>query len=261
MVHTFITIRFLDVVDIFLVAFLLYQLYLLIRGTVAMRIFIGVFAIYMFWLIIKAMNMELLGSILGQVIGVGVIALLIVFQQEIRQFLLMLGNQNFLNRHLPFIRYFSFSKSSPVSKSHIDTIVKAVYHLAENYTGGLLVISKDSELKTYISSGETINADISDQLINNIFYKDAPLHDGAIIIVRDKIKAAGCVLPVSQSVDIPKHMGLRHRAAVGMSERTDSVVIVVSEQTGGISIAKQGKIYKITTKDRLRLILIKEVGQ
>ncbi|MDA3819638.1 MAG: diadenylate cyclase CdaA [Candidatus Delongbacteria bacterium] len=258
MVHAFITIRFLDVVDIFLVAFLLYQLYLLIRGTVAMRIFIGVFSIYMFWLIVKAMNMELLGSILGQVIGVGVIALLIVFQQEIRQFLLMLGNQNFLNKHLPFIRY--FSKTTPVSKSHIEPIVKAVYHLAENFTGGLIVVSKDSELRTYVSSGEVINADISDRLINNIFYKNAPLHDGAIVIFRDKIKAAGCVLPVSQSVDLPKHMGLRHRAAVGMSERTDSVVIVVSEQTGEVCIAKKGKIYKITTKERLKLILIKEVG-
>ncbi|MGC9330473.1 MAG: diadenylate cyclase CdaA [Bacteroidales bacterium] len=259
MVHAFITIRFLDVVDIFLVAFLLYQLYLLIRGTVAMRIFIGVFSIYLFWLIVKAMNMEMLGSILGQVIGVGVIALLIVFQQEIRQFLLMLGNQNFLNKHLPFIRY--FSKTTSVSKSHIDTIVNAVYHLSENYTGGLIVISRDSELNTYIGSGEIINSDISDRLIQNIFYKNAPLHDGAIIVVKDKIKAAGCVLPVSQSIDIPKNMGLRHRAAVGISEQTDSVVVVVSEQTGEISMAKKGKIYRITTKDKLKLILIKEVGQ
>ncbi|MEA3448017.1 MAG: diadenylate cyclase CdaA [Bacteroidota bacterium] len=259
MVHAFITIRFLDVVDIFLVAFLLYQLYLLIRGTVAMRIFIGVFSIYMFWLIVKAMNMELLGSILGQVIGVGVIALLIVFQQEIRRFLLMLGNQSFINQHLPFIRY--FITTSPISKNHIEKIVQAVYSLADNYLGGLIVVSKHSDLKTYASSGEIINAEISDRLINNIFYKNAPLHDGAIIIIKDKIKAAGCVLPVSQSVDIPKSMGLRHRAAVGMSERTDSVVVVVSEQTGEISLAKKGKIYRITTKDRLKLILIKEVGQ
>ncbi|MFW5804992.1 MAG: diadenylate cyclase CdaA [Bacteroidales bacterium] len=259
MIHAFISIRFLDLVDIFLVAFLLYQLYLLIRGTVAMRIFIGVFSIYLFWLLIKAMNMELLGSILGQVIGVGVIALLIVFQQEIRQFLLMLGNQNFLNRHLPFMRY--FYKASPVSKSHIENIVKAVYYLSENYIGGLIVVSKDSELKTYTSSGEVINADISSRLISNIFYKNSPLHDGALIIVKDKIKAVGCVLPVSQSVDIPKSMGLRHRAAIGITERTDSVVIIISEQTGEISVSKEGKIYKITTKEKLNMFLIKEVGQ
>lgn len=203
--------------------------------------------------------MELLGSILGQVIGVGVIALLIVFQQEIRQFLLMLGNQNFLNRHLPFMRY--FYKASPVSKSHIENIVKAVYYLSENYIGGLIVVSKDSELKTYTSSGEVINADISSRLISNIFYKNSPLHDGALIIVKDKIKAVGCVLPVSQSVDIPKSMGLRHRAAIGITERTDSVVIIISEQTGEISVSKEGKIYKITTKEKLNMFLIKEVGQ
>ncbi len=259
MMHAFISVRFLDIVDIFLVAFLLYQLYMLIRGTVAIRIFIGIMSIYFFWLIVKAMNMELLGSILGQVIGVGVIALLIVFQQEIRQFLLMIGNQKFINQHLPFIRF--FRRSSPIAKSQIETIVQACEYLAENYIGGLIVISRHSDLKTHISSGEIINADISERLIGNIFYKNAPLHDGAIIIVKEKIRAAGCVLPVSQNQDIPKKMGLRHRAGIGMTERTDSIVIIISEQTGEISVSKEGKIYTIKTSERLNKFLIKEVGQ
>ncbi|MFP4663978.1 MAG: diadenylate cyclase CdaA [Bacteroidales bacterium] len=259
MMHAFISVRFLDVVDIFLVAFLLYQLYMLIRGTVAIRIFVGIFSIYLFWLIVKAMNMELLGSILGQVIGVGVIALLIVFQQEIRQFLLMIGNQSFINQHLPFVKY--FKRSAPVSKSKIDTIVQASVYLAENFLGGLIVISRHSDLKTHISSGEIINADISDRLIGNIFYKNAPLHDGALIIVKDKIKAAGCVLPVSQSQEIPKKLGLRHRAGIGMTERTDSIVIIISEQTGEISVSKEGRLYAIKSEDRLKKFLMKEVGQ
>lgn len=255
----FITIRFLDILDIVLVAFLLYQLYTLIRGTVAIRIFIGVFSIYLFWLIVKAMNMVLLGTILGQFIGVGVIALLIVFQQEIRRFLLMLGNQSFINQHIPFLRL--FKPTAPVSVSEIDKLANVSEKLSNNYEGGLIVISKGSELKTYISTGELINADISERLIANIFYKNSPLHDGALIIVNDKIKAAGCVLPVSNNPDIPQELGLRHRAAIGMTENTDSIVIVISEQTGQISVSKEGKIYKIQSKNRLKLFLTKEVGQ
>ncbi|MDA3912325.1 MAG: diadenylate cyclase CdaA [Bacteroidales bacterium] len=255
----FITVRFLDIVDIFLVAFLLYQLYMLIRGTVAIRIFIGVFSIYLFWLLVKAMNMALLGSILGQVIGVGVIALLIVFQQEIRRFLLMLGNRNFINQHIPFLKL--FRPSTPVSSNEIEKITNASERLANNYEGGLIVISRGSELKTYISTGEAINADISERLIANIFYKNSPLHDGAIIIVNDKIKAAGCVLPVSNNPDIPKDLGLRHRAAIGMTENTNTIVIIISEQTGKISVSKEGKIYKINSQNRLKLFLTKEVGQ
>ncbi len=259
MLTGFITVRFLDILDIFLVAFLLYQLYMLIRGTVAIRIFIGVFSIYLFWLLVKAMNMALLGSILGQFIGVGVIALLIVFQQEIRRFLLMLGNRNFINQHIPFLKF--FKPSSAVSLTEIDKISDATESLANNYEGGLIVISRSSELKTYIATGEVINADISERLIANIFYKNSPLHDGAIIIVNDKIKAAGCVLPVSSNPNISKDLGLRHRAAIGMTENTDTIVIIISEQTGKISVCKEGKIYKINSQNRLKLFLTKEVGQ
>jgi len=252
----FISLRFLDLIDIFLVAFLLYQLYMLIRGTVAMRIFIGIISIYVFWIVVKAMNMELLGSILGKIIGVGVIALIIVFQQEIRQFLLMIGNQSFINQKLPFINY--FQKKTTINKNKVDTIVNACDYLSRNFTGALIVISKKSELSSYISSGEVINADISERLLENIFYKNTPLHDGAVIIINDKIRAAGCILPVSNSPDIPKKLGLRHRAGIGMTEKTNSIVIIISEQSGKISVSKEGKLYTISSKERLTKFLLKE---
>jgi diadenylate cyclase len=259
MTTAFISIRFLDIVDIFLVAFLLYQLYMLIRGTVAIRIFIGIFAIYLFWLLVKAMNMALIGSILGQVIGVGVIALLIVFQQEIRRFLLLLGNRNFINQNIPFLRY--FSQSTGVNIQNMDALIQACDSLSKNLEGGLIVISKGTELKTYTATGEILNADISERLILNIFYKNSPLHDGAIIILNNKILAAGCVLPVSNNPELPKELGLRHRAAVGMTENTDTIVIVISEQTGNISVSKNGKIYSMHSLNRLKLFLQKELKQ
>ncbi len=256
----FLSIRFLDIVDIVLVAFLLYQLYMLIKGTVAMRIFVGIFSIYLFWLLVKAMNMTLLGTILGQIIGVGVIALLIVFQQEIRQFLLMLSNQNFLYQHLPFLRYFNFSSSNTVEKNHINSLVEACMHMGKTRTGALLVISRSNELKSYVSTGEYINAEISGRLIENIFYKNSPLHDGAIIIVNNKIKAAGCILPVSSNPDISKDLGLRHRAAIGMTEHTDAIVLSVSEERGQVSVSKEGKIYPMKNAEQLKKFLTKEIG-
>lgn len=258
MIYSFISLRFLDVIDIVLVAFLLYQLYMLIRGTVAIRIFIGIFSIYLFWLVVKALNMELLGSILGQVIGVGVIAMLIVFQQEIRRFLLMLGNRYFSGKRIPILRL--FGKQSHISKTHIEKLVKACEYLSDNYTGALIVISKTSDLRSFTGTGEILNADISERLIQNIFYENSPLHDGAIIIAEEKIKAAGCVLPVSENPQIPDKYGLRHRAAIGMTEVSDSIVIVVSEQRGSITIARNGKIYPVTSVERLKQILSKDGG-
>ncbi len=257
----FLSIRFLDIVDIVLVAFLLYQLYMLIKGTVAMRIFVGIFSIYLFWLLVKAMNMTLLGSILGQIIGVGVIALLIVFQQEIRHFLLMIGTQNFLNQHLPFFKYFNFKSTNTVKKNHINSIVESCMRMGKSLTGALLVISKNNELKSYISSGEYIDAEISSRLIENIFYKNSPLHDGAIIIVHNKIKAAGCILPVSNNPDISKELGLRHRAALGMTEHTDAIVIAVSEERGQVSVSKEGKIYRMKDAEQFKNFLNKEIGE
>ncbi len=255
MLFTFIHIRLLDVLDILLVAFLLYQLYVLIKGTAAIRIFVGIFLIYLTWLLVKAMKMELIGTIMGQVIGVGMIALIIVFQQEIRQFLLLLGNKYIKGGgKFKFLRNSSYR--SGYSRENIDRISKAAIELSSTKTGGLIVISRYASLVTFAETGEVFNSEINTQLIKSIFYKDAPLHDGAVLISDNKIIAAKCILPLSSNPDLPQEYGLRHRSALGMSEVTDTIVIVVSEQTGNIAVARQGKIYRIRNKERLNKVIL-----
>ena len=249
MLNLFITVRFLDVIDILLVAFLLYQLYMLVRGTVAIRIFIGMFSIYMFWLLVKAMKMELLGSILGQVIGVGVIALIIVFQQEIRKFLLMLGNNYFNREKYRFLKILNVGASA--DSEFIKPLVEACFAMSEEKTGALIVLSRNADLRVFVKTGTIVNADISEQLIRGVFFKNSPLHDGAIIIYAERILAAGCVLPISDNPNLPSQYGLRHRAALGMTENTDTIVLVVSEENGNISFAKNSKIIPIDSRDQL----------
>src|SRR6056297_2889462 len=241
MIQAFITIRVLDILDILLVAFLLYQFYNLIKGTVAINIFIGIFALYLLWLIVKALNMQLLSSILGQVIGVGVIALIIVFQQEIRRFLLLIGSQYFSNKQASFrnIMTFNFNTQTGI---RIKSIVKACINLSHGKIGGLIVITRKSDLRTYTKTGDIINATTSSRLIESIFNKKSPLHDGAVIIRKDKIAAARCILPISENTYLPPYFGLRHRAALGITEVSDAFVIVVSEERGEISVADNGQI-------------------
>ncbi|MDD2636609.1 MAG: diadenylate cyclase CdaA [Bacteroidales bacterium] len=253
MLTAFIHIRFLDILDIFLVAFLLYQLYRLLKGTAAMRIFAGIFIIYLAWLLVKAMKMELIGSIMGQVIGVGMIALIVVFQQEIRQFLLMIGNKYVKGGAFRLLRNSRFQ--SGYSSANIDRITMAAIEMSKTKTGALMVISRDASLKIFAETGEIINSDINTQLIKSIFYKDSPLHDGAVLICDNKITAAKCILPVSSAPELPKGYGLRHRAGLGMTEVTDTIVIVVSEQTGHISVARSGRIYIVSQHERLNKII------
>ncbi len=254
MITAFITLRFLDILDIVLVAFLLYQLYLLIRGTAAINIFIGIFALYLLWLIVRALDMQLLGSILGQVIGVGVIALIIVFQQEIRRFLLLIGSRYMSNYRFSIVDFFSF-KRKPKPKIRINEIVKACTDMSAFKTGALISIAQRDNLTNYAKTGIIINADTSSRLLESIFFKNNPLHDGSVIIRKEKIYAASCVLPASERADLPPHFGMRHRAAIGLTERTDAVVIVVSEETGAISFAENSNIETNIGPNRLRDIL------
>ncbi len=254
MIATFISIRFLDVLDIFLVAFLLYHFYNLIKGTVAINIFIGIFSLYLLWLIVRALDMELLGTILGQVIGVGVIAIIIVFQQEIRRFLLVIGSRYITNYQFSFAHLFSL-KTRQKPRIRTTEIVKACTDMSAFKTGALIVIARRDSLVNYEKTGVTINADTSNRLLQSIFFKNNPLHDGAVIIKKDKIVAASCALPTSERVDIPPLYGMRHRAAIGLTERTDAVVIAVSEETGAISFAKHGDIETNIGPNRLREIL------
>jgi uncharacterized protein (TIGR00159 family) len=240
MLNLFITIRVLDVIDILLVAFLMYQIYYLIKGTVAMNIFIAIFLIYLLWLIVKALNMQLLGTILGQFIGVGIIALIIVFQQEIRRFLLMLGTR-YMSKKFSLENLFSWNVSEP-HRLNIKGLVTACTNLAGSKTGALIVLARESALHMYAETGEIINAHCSERLIESIFFKNSPLHDGAILIIDDRIYAAKCILPVSENNLLPQDYGLRHRAALGMSENNDSIVIVISEETGKIGVAMDGRL-------------------
>jgi diadenylate cyclase len=255
----FITLRWLDALDILLVAFLLYQLYKLIKGTVAINIFVGILSFYMLWLIVRALNMQLLGNILGQVIGLGAITLIIVFQQELRRFLLLIGTTGFFNR--ANFRKNLFDLNWGVKKPHevdVNTIVKACADMAETLTGALIVIATRSELKFYVNTGDYIDAVVSTRLLESIFFKNNPLHDGAIIISGNRIKATRCVLPVTENPEFPHHLGMRHRAAVGITEASDAIAVVVSEQTGTLSFAKGGDLTINLSPEKLKELLNKE---
>ncbi len=251
----FITIRFLDILDILLVAFILYQLFMLIKGTVAFNIFLGFFFIYLFWLLVKALNMELMGTIMGQFIGVGVLALIIVFQPEIRKFLLMLGTNYQISRTFGLEKIFSSDRANVDSAKVIKEIVKACENMSRTKTGVLIVIPHKSELIDIIRSGERINSRISEALLETIFFKNTPLHDGAVVIIGDKLMAARCILPVTDRRDLPGKLGLRHRAAIGVTESTDAMAVIVSEETGKISVAHNG----IIQRDLSPIALAKEL--
>jgi uncharacterized protein (TIGR00159 family) len=242
MTELFIKIRILDVIDILLVAFIMYQVYLLIRGTAAMNIFIGILSVYLLWIIVKALNMQLLGTILGQVIGVGVIALIVVFQQEIRRFLIFIGNRYLKRNRLSFEKVFPVVFGGQPNVK-IKSIIKACLNMSKTKTGALIVLGRKSELSVFAETGDILDANTSSRLLESIFYKNSPLHDGAVIIINDRIAAARCVLPVSENLNLPPNFGLRHKAGLGMSEQTDSIVIIVSEETGSISLAEHGNIY------------------
>ena len=243
MLSAFIHIRLLDIIDIFLVALLFYQLYMLIRGTVAYSITLGIAAIYLFWWAVRAMNMELLSTILGSVLGVGVIALIIVFQQEIRRFLIFIGSRYVEGNRISVGKILNLQlESKPQVK--IRSIMKAVMQFSMDKTGALIVIGRKSNLEMYAQTGDVLNAETSSRLFVSIFNKTSPLHDGAVIVEGDKIKAARVILPVTEKMDLPPEYGLRHRAGLGISEVTDSLVIIVSEETGQISMAENGIMQK-----------------
>jgi uncharacterized protein (TIGR00159 family) len=251
-------ITILDIIDIVLVAIVLFQLYRLIRGTAALSIFLGIFFIYLFWLVVKALNMELISALLGQVIGVGVIALIIVFQQEVRRFLLVIGNKYITRSRFSFSRLFSVVSDEPVSPREADEIVKACDRLASMKTGALIVIGRKSSLELFSEGGEILKARISAELLETIFFKNTPLHDGAVLIEGGLILAARCPLPTTEQVSLPPRYGMRHRAAIGMSEHSDALILVISEESGFISVVENGEIRENVTTNALRNILLME---
>ncbi len=250
----FLEVRPIDILDIILVAILLFQLYKLIKGTVALKIFFGVFSFIIFWVLVNALEMELLGSILDNVVSVGVIALIVLFQEEIRKFLLMVGSR------YKFEKWFSLEKVMAKNESgllniYVNPVVQACKQMAAVKTGALIIITNQSELVDIAKTGELLNANISVSLIESIFFKNNPLHDGAVVINRNKIKAARCILPISHHMDLPKELGLRHRAGVGISQTTDAKVIIVSEENGKMSYAYKGVLTRDVTAEKLKEFL------
>ena len=236
----FIDFSFLDVLDIILVAVLLYYIYKLLRGTVAINIVIGIILIFVIWKITQALHMEMLSGILGYLLSGGVIALIIVFQQEIRKFLLMIGTTNFTTKK-GFLTQLKFLQSEISTETDVETIVATLERLSKTKTGVLLVIERTNKLDFLVNSGDNMNALVNGALIESIFYKNSPLHDGATIIRDNYVVATRVILPVSTNSKIPSRFGLRHRSAIGVTEKTDAVCLLVSEETGEISYIKDGE--------------------
>lgn len=246
----FVPFTFIDFIDIILVAAIMFWIYRATRGTNAPYIISGIIMIYLMWVVVRTLNMELLSNILGQFVSVGVIALIIVFQPEIRRFLQMIGMRQ---KRFNFIARI-FNRNDNTSVTIIAPIVQACREMSAHKTGALIVIGRQSNLRLITEGGIAIDAKISTPLLENIFFKNAPLHDGAVVIEGDRIVAAKCILPVTQS-DVPKSYGTRHRAAIGMSEISDAIILVVSEETGGISIAHGGTIHRDIAPDQLANLL------
>ena len=257
----FIPFTLIDLIDIVLVATIMYWIYRVTRGTNAPYIFSGIIAIYLLWVVVRALNMELLSSMLGQVISVGVIALIILFQPELRRFLQLIGLRQ---KHFNFISRIFSTTEEEQSTVNIEPIVTACRDMAETKTGALIVIRQESDLRLIAEGGIAIDAKTSVSLLKNIFFKNAPLHDGAVIVEGDRIVAAKCILPVTQS-DVPKDYGTRHRAAIGMSEISDAIIVIVSEETGGISIDQGGELRRniepVRLQQTLQRFLVRNEGR
>lgn len=247
-----------DIIDIFLVAMMLYYIYRLMKESRSLNVFSGIMMFVLVWLIVsQVLEMRLLGSILDKLVSVGVIALIVIFQDDIRKFLYNMGAHQ---RMKAIVKLFSFDKKGDeeVDKAAIMPIVLACLSMSKRKVGALVVIERDDPLDTIAETGDKIDANINQRLIENIFFKNSPLHDGAMIIADKRIKAAGCILPVSHEQSIPKELGLRHRAALGISQECDAIAIVVSEETGGITVAIKGNLQLRLSAEKLESILTKE---
>lgn len=246
-------LRILDGIDILLVAMLMFYLYRLVKGTVAINIFIGIVVIYLIWQLTVLLKMEMLSTILGQFIGVGMFALIVVFQQEIRKFLLLIGSTNLTKGGL--FKNFQFSKKNVILTTDINALLAACENMGATKTGALIIIRRATSLEFVKDTGDRMEIEVNRPIIESVFYKNSTLHDGAMIIEENKITATRVILPVTQERKIPLRFGLRHRAAVGITEKTDALALVVSEESGDINYIKDGEFVLFKNQDELRLLL------
>ena len=256
----FLNISFVDVVDILLVALLLFYVYKLVKGTVAINIFIGIVIIYIIWKLTDALNMDVLSNILGNFISVGFFALIVVFQQEIRKFLLLIGSTNFASRR-NVVRYFKFlNQNKLTSDLNISSLLKACKNMSKEKTGALIILERSNNLEFVKTSGDIADIELTSQILETIFFKNSPLHDGAIVVKNNKITATRVILPVSDSNAIPSRFGLRHRAAIGITEKTDALAVVISEQTGKVSYVKNGSFCPFKNIEELNGIILADLS-
>lgn len=257
----FLEFKITDFIDIVLVAVLLYYIYKLVKGTVAINIFIGIVIVWALWKLTELLQMKMISSMVGGFMNIGLIALIIVFQQEIRKFLLLIGSTNFASKK-GLVRYFRFLKQESITTNvNVDAIISACKNMSISKTGAILVIERNYSLDFLRSTGDKMNIEITQPIIESIFYKNSPLHDGAAIIKDNFIIATRVILPVSNERNIPLRFGLRHRAAVGITEKTDALCLVVSEETGVISYIKDGHFMKFKNLEALTEIILKNLAQ
>ncbi len=236
----FLKFDLFDFLDIFLVAILLYYVYRLVKGTVAINIFIGIVLVYLIWKLTQLLQMEMLSNILGQFIGVGMFALIVVFQQEIRKFLLLIGSTK-LARRSNIFKKLNLSSSSDLDLGYLESIISACDKMGRSNTGALIVIKRNNSLDFIKNTGDQMNIEVNRPIIESIFFKNSTLHDGAVVVEGNKITATRVILPVSNERNIPLRFGLRHRAAIGITEKTDAIALVVSEENGQVSYIKNGE--------------------
>ena len=250
----FIDFSIKDFIDILSVAFLLYYSYKLMKASGSINVFTGILVFILLWLVVtQVLEMRLLGSIFDKLVSVGVIALIVIFQEEIRRFLLTLGSHQNASA---LVRFLTGAKKEDLRHEDMLPIVMACMNMGKQKVGALIVIEHNMPLDDVVRTGDVINADINQRLIENICFKNSPLHDGAMVISKNRIKAAGCILPVSHNLDIPKELGLRHRAAMGISQVSDAHAIIVSEETGAISVAYKGQFYLRLNAEELESLLL-----
>ncbi|MBQ6965776.1 MAG: diadenylate cyclase CdaA [Bacteroidaceae bacterium] len=246
-----------DAIDILLVAMMLFYVWRLMKASGSLNIFYGILMFTVTWIVVSQMlEMKLLGSIFDKLVSVGVLALIILFQEEIRRFFLTIGSQS----RLKMIANFFHKHRMGVEDEHVDQqlmrIVLACDYMSKNMVGALIILEREMSLNDIVKSGEMIDANISTELLKNIFFKNSPLHDGAVIIAHNRIMAAGCILPVSHNLNIPKELGLRHRAALGITSQSDAIAVIVSEETGAISVAQGGEFHLRLASNELESYLI-----
>ena len=251
-----VNLSFIDILDILLVALIIYLVFRWIRNSAAINVFIAILLIYVPMVVVDALNMKMMSKLVSTFIDVGVIALIVIFQPEIRHFLMNFGTGTELgNKSRSFFRKVFGENEKNMEATVLGSITEACRHMSEEKVGALMVFPHSASLDHIISSGDAVDARVSERLIRNIFFKNSPLHDGAMIISGDRIVAARCTLPITDRTDIPASFGMRHKAAIGVTEESDAVVVVVSEETGRISFVKTGQVTTINNINELKLLL------